>query len=66
MILEYPRLDMEVISTVTLNAVQMMQLREQIAATQNTALIVGLLIGGCMGAIGVIAAWYYLSSKRFA
>jgi hypothetical protein len=66
MILEYPRADMEIITTVILNVTQMAQLRQEIAATQNTALIVGLLIGGCMGAIGVIAAWYYLTSKRFA
>lgn len=66
MILEYPAIDREIITTVILNVTQMAQLRQDIAATQTTALMVGLLIGGCMGSIGVIAAWYYLTSKRFA
>jgi hypothetical protein len=66
MILEYPRLDMEIISTVCLNTIQMIQLQNEITALQNTALTVGLLIGGGMGSLGVIGAWYYLTSKRFA
>jgi len=65
MILEYPRLDMEIISTVCLNTIQMIQLQKEITEMQNTALTVGLLIGGCMGSLGVIGAWYYLTSKRF-
>jgi hypothetical protein len=66
MILKYPAMDMEIVSSITLNFTQMMQLRDEITAAQNLALSYGLIIGGAMGAIGVIAAWCYLSSKRFA
>jgi len=54
----------QIVTNVTMNASQFLQLRQDILTAQHDALIMGLVIGCIVGAVSVLAGVVWYRSKQ--
>jgi hypothetical protein len=59
-----PLTGQQIVSNVTMNVSQFLQLRQDILTAQHDALITGLVIGCIVGAVSVLAGMVWYRSKQ--